>query len=244
LSRRATINIRELAFVEKYVETMRAKDSAEYAGYRHAERMGYKLLRRPVVQAAIEARRQQISAELNVTPSEVIRRMMLIGYSDPADILDEDGQLLALRAMPKDARLALSSVKILKTEVEVRKFPEDGEPEVTMTTTYQLIECKFWDKPKMLNSLAEHLNLFGTGGGKKHPWEDMTIEELDRATAANEAALAAIEGASASSRKALMKAVAKSTAATMAETAPPKPVSGGKGVKKSNRKDSAPRDPN
>lgn len=230
--RGASITTKELAFVEKYVETLKPTESAIHAGYKSPRTTAYALLRRPGVQAAIEIRRHQIAGDLNITPSEVIRRMMLIGYADPAGILDQEGKLLPMQSMPKEIRLALAEVRIMKTdvEVEVLEVDKDKEPvRLGITTTHKLVSCKFWDKPKMLNSLAEHLNLF-SGGRQKHPFEDMTIEELERLSAANEAAIEAIEGAAASSRKSLLKAVAKSSAAAMAED--PKP----NGAKKPNGK--------
>lgn len=234
--RGASITLKELAFVEKYVETMKAIESARHAGYKSPERAAFKLLRRRGVQAAIDVRRHEISADLDVTPAEVITRMMHIGYADPAGLLDEEGKLLPLRSMPKELRLALAEVRIMKTEVEVEIVEaEEGKPlKVGITTTHKLVACKFWDKPKMLNSLAEHLNLF-SGGRQKHPLEDMSLEDLARLAAANEAAIEAIEGASASSRRSVLKGVEKSTVAAIAhETAPAKPS--GNDSKKPNGK--------
>lgn len=216
----------DLAFVEKYVETLKPEEAykysrPEYKG-KNAQNLGYETLKRPSIIAALEVRRRQVAAELNVTATEVIKRMMFIGYVDPADMLDGEGRLLPVKSMPRDVRLALASTKVLKTEVHVEIVEaEEGKPlKVGITTTEKLIEVKFWDKVKMLNSLAQHLNLF-RGGRTRHPLEDMSLEEIRALTAANEAAVAAIEGASASSRKSLMKAVAKSTREAMAEVEAP-----------------------
>lgn len=217
----------DLAFVEKYVETLNPGEAYKYSrpDYKgkNATGRGYETLQRPAIIAAMQVRRQQVASQLNVTATEVIKRMMFIGYVDPADMLDAEGRLLPVRSMPKDVRLALASTKILKTEVHVEIVEaEEGQPlKVGITTTEKLIEVKFWDKVKMLNSLAQHLNLF-RGGRTRHPLEDMSLEEIRSLADANRAAIAAIEGASASSRKSLLKAVAKSTAAVMAEVAVPK----------------------
>lgn len=217
----------DLAFVEKYVETLDPGVSykhsrPEYKGG-NAQKRGHDTLQRPAIIAALQIRRRQVAAELNVTSTEVIKRMMFIGYVDPADMLDQDGKVLPVRLMPRDVRLALASVRVLKTDVHVEIVEaEEGKPlKVGITTTEKLIEVKFWDKVKMLNSLAQHLNLF-RGGRTRHPLEDMSLEEIRALTAANEAAVAAIEGASSSSRKSLMRAVAKTTAAVMAEVEDPK----------------------
>src|SRR6266705_3105385 len=207
----AILSLKEMAFVEKYIETLNPRASAEYAGYKCPGIVCYQVLRRRPVQAAIEVRRLQVSAELNVTPAEVIRRMMYIGYCDPKDFQDEQGNWLPINQVAKEARLAISKIRVLRQDVEVeRTTTQDGKATVqTVTTTrFKVLDYTTWDKVKMLNSLADHLNLFG-GGRPKHPIEDMSLEELERLTTANEEAVRAIEGISEKSRKSVLKAAQK-----------------------------------
>lgn len=233
---RAVLTPRDLTFVEKYVETMRPVDAARIAGFKQPEVAAYQVLRRPAIQAAIEVRRLQVSAELNVTPSEVIKRMMNIAYCDPKEFVDAAGNWLPVQSIPLESRLALSKIRVvkLKTETE-RTTTKEGKATVeTVTTThFRVLDYLMWDKPKMLNSLAEHLNLFG-GGRPKSPLEDLSLEELERMTKANEAAVAALTGADAETRKVITKAMVKTTAAVMAE--PAKETAGGNGAKKPNGK--------
>lgn len=231
---RNTITPEDIAFVEKYVETMNVElayqsSRPDYKG-KHARRMGYTALQRPSVRAAIEARRMQVSAELNVTAGEVIRRMMYIGYCDPQDFVDAQGHWLGIRDIPREARLAISKIKVMKEEVE-RTVTEEGKATVETVTRYRVLEYGMWDKTKMLNSLADHLNLFG-GGRPKHPIEDMSIEELERLSDANEEAVRAIEGIRDKSRKSVMDVARKTAAAEMAE--PVKPATGKKTNGKGN----------
>lgn len=210
---KAVLTRANLAFVQKYVETMNARLSFQHAhpNYhgKNAGVRGHELLGRPAVQAAIEVQRHQVAGELQVTPGEVLRRMMLIGYANPKGMLDEAGKIRDLKDMPDELALAIAEIKVLRTVTY-----GEGENQITQ----QVIAYKFWNKPKMLDSLAEHLNLF-RGQRSRLPLEDMEPEEIERLTKANEEAIAALQHASRSSRKAVVRAVAKSTEAVNADLA-------------------------
>lgn len=229
---RNTLSQKDIIFIDKYVETMspEAAYKASHPNYKGkwAKRLGWQELQRGPIRSAIEVRRMQVSAELNVTPAEVIKRMMFIGYCDPQDFTDPEGHWLGIRQIPKEARLAISKIKVMKEDVEVERITTvEGKATVeTVTTThYRVLEYGMWDKVKMLNSLADHLNLFG-GGRPKSPIEDLSIEELERLTAASEEAVRAIEGIAEKSRKSVMEAARKTATLEMAE--PAKPAAGKK----------------
>jgi len=220
---RAVLGHQDLAFVDKYVETMRVEEAykfshPDYHG-KNAYTLGHATLRRFAVQAAIEVRRAQVAAEMDVTPAEVIRRIMLLGYSDPAQLVGKDGIYLSVATLPESARLAIQSVKVLRTTTQ----SEGG-----VTITDQVLLYSLHNKQVALDSLWDKLFKGHRKGNDK-----MTDEELERQIEANEAALEAIMVAKKSSK--LVKSMAKATQVALAEEGKDaKPALKGNGAKKGN----------
>ncbi len=223
---RAILSFEDLAFIEKYVETLNPEASYKHAHptYKgpNARQLGYHTIRRYAVQAAIEVRRSQIAAEMNVTPAEVIRRIMLLGYSDLAELAGQDGNYLSVKDLPESVRLAIQSVKVLRTTVQSN---EGG-----ITITDQVLLYTLHNKQAALDSLWDKL-FKGLRGGDK----GKTDEQLEREIKANEEALEAITAARARADK-LRKTVAKTSQAALAEAGQPEGPKKGNGTKKGNGK--------
>lgn len=219
----AVLTARDLAFVEKYVETMNATEAARAAGQKNPQVHGYQTLRRASIQSAILARRQQVAAAFKVTPSEVIRRIMLIGYTDPIELLSKESgretELLPLHKLPVEMRLALKRIKVLKREVE-------SEGGITVTTS--IVQYDLLNKQLALDSLWDKLYAKPAGGAS----DDLSEEQLEELIRANEVAIQAIQGASKSSAKAIKRAVDKTSSLVLVEEDKPK----GNGQKKGNGK--------
>jgi phage terminase small subunit len=67
-----------------------------------------RILRRPEVLAELEHQH----AAAGVTPARVIRELARIGFLDPADLYDENGQLLPVPRMSEDARRAIAGIDV------------------------------------------------------------------------------------------------------------------------------------
>jgi hypothetical protein len=139
-----TIGPLELRFVEKYVETLSVGRAytfaADYHGP-HATKLGLKWLARPEIQAAIEVRQHEVAAEMKVTPQEIVRRMMLIGYANPQALVDESGNYLSLKALPEDVALALSSVKVLSKRPTARRRRDSSSTACSSTSSGTSRRC-------------------------------------------------------------------------------------------------------
>jgi phage terminase small subunit len=87
---------RERRFVERYVETSNATQSAIVAGYsvKSARTIGSQLLKRRNIKEAIERRNAELMDELNFTPGRIIRELAKIAGVNSADFIriDQDGQ--------------------------------------------------------------------------------------------------------------------------------------------------------
>lgn len=67
-----TINLKQQAFIEAYLETFNASEAARVARYTHPGQQGHRLLRNPKIQPIIEKRSGQSIADL--TKTRVARR--------------------------------------------------------------------------------------------------------------------------------------------------------------------------
>jgi hypothetical protein len=84
---------KQRCFIEHYLTTWNAKESAEWVGYGSPQKTGYRLLHHPEVLAAINER----LAEMGVNANEIIVRMSQYARNNPAnffifaDVPVEDG---------------------------------------------------------------------------------------------------------------------------------------------------------
>lgn len=72
---------KQRCFIEHYLTTWNARESAEFAGYGSPQKTGYRLLRNPKVLAVIDER----LVEMGVSASEVVVRMSQYARNNPAD---------------------------------------------------------------------------------------------------------------------------------------------------------------
>jgi phage terminase small subunit len=135
-------------FAHEYLKDRNGKQAAIRAGYaaHSAEVTASKLLRHPKVKAMVDAAGAEVAERVKVEAADVLRELMRLGYSDPAEAFDEHGALLPLKKMPLDIRRAISSV-------EVEQQTVDG---VSVGT---VAKVKFWPKDKGLEMLSKHLGL-------------------------------------------------------------------------------------
>jgi phage terminase small subunit len=153
---------RRQRFVERYlVNGNNAKEAAICAGISpaSAKQAGCAMLKEPSVREALAARAKAVAEAAEMTSANWGRELSAVAFTDPADLFDADGKILAVDKMSPRIRAALASIKI-KTDI-------DGG-----TTT----EIKLWPKVEALNTMARHLGLFEKDNRQLAPNLSLVVE--------------------------------------------------------------------
>lgn len=106
------------------------------------------------------AQDSKLFEKYDVTKERVIREAYIIATNDPASILDENGQILPLQDIPREARHAISSIKV---RVGRDKHGND----------IQETEVRFYDKARYIDIVDRNTEK------KKAEIRKRTPEELD-----------------------------------------------------------------
>lgn len=115
-----TLTKRQQLFRDYYLTSFNATDAAEKAGYKHANKQGYELLKQPQIAAAIETRLGEVAMSAN----EVLARLTEHARSDIGEFLDSEGNLdLARMRTSGMTRL----VKKLNTSKSSGTSPKGGD---------------------------------------------------------------------------------------------------------------------
>lgn len=151
---------KQARFAEEFLVDSNATQAAMRAGYsaRTAHQQGYQLLQKPAVQAAISAKRQELSHKTGVTAERTVRELAHIGFLDPMEAVDQDGRPRSLRDMPEDVRRAVAGI-------DVQEHYEGGGGKGEEPILVRTHKVRFWAKPTALKMLGDHLQLFGAGTG-------------------------------------------------------------------------------
>ena len=130
------------AFVEAYFANGgNALQAAITAGYakNSAGVTGAKLLKDPRVLAEVTRRRTEIVANTELSTEQTIREVARLAFSDPRNIVNEDGSIKRLNELDADTAAAVASYEVDK----------DG-----------VIKYKFWDKNSALEKAAKVQGLY------------------------------------------------------------------------------------
>jgi phage terminase small subunit len=144
------INRQQARFVAEYLVDLDATAAAIRAGYseKNASSLGYQLLQKSTVQAAVEAGRRKLMVTTEITQERVLSELARLAFSDVTHYdVDEHGNVKAAEGAPKGAMRAISSIK--------RKVFTDKDGNVSRE-----VEIKLWDKPGPLRLAGKHVGLF------------------------------------------------------------------------------------
>ena len=129
-------------FVEAYFanggNALQAAISAGYAK-NSAGVTGAKLLKDPRVLAEVTRRRTELVANTELNTEQTIREVARLAFSDPRNIVNDDGSIKRLHELDADTAAAVASYEVDK----------DG-----------VIKYKFWDKNSALEKAAKVQGLY------------------------------------------------------------------------------------
>lgn len=144
---------RHRRFVLEYLVDLNATQAAVRAGYRalNADVVGPRLLGSVGIRAAVNAALKDRERRVAVAADDVLRELVRVALVDPARLIDLDGRLLPLSAMPEDVRRAVASIEVEEI------FEGRGKDREHVGNLHKV---KFWNKNEALRDLGKHLKLF------------------------------------------------------------------------------------
>ncbi len=120
--------------------------------YKAASVQAHRLLETPRIQAEILAARRESARRCRVTADRVIRELIALAFSDPADVVDTaTNEPLPLEQMSVAARKSIASI-----EIERRRVLGDDD----VAAVVEKCKIKQHDKGINLDRLAKHLGLY------------------------------------------------------------------------------------
>lgn len=145
-------------FVAEYLRDFNA--SASYrrlkvnGTQRTAEVEGSKLLRKPEIQAAIQAAQRRAEAAMDVSAAKTLQHTAYIAYGNPADLFDDDWHLKPKRALTPGQQALLASIEI--AYVRTRRTTNG---KTTTSLRSELRKYKTWSKVEALKMLHRYQGL-------------------------------------------------------------------------------------
>lgn len=143
---------KQARFVKEYLVDLNAKQAAIRAGYtvKTAESQGSRLLAYAKVSKAVQEAQAKRLNKLEITAERVLAELARIGFSDPRELFDADGQMKPIQDLPDDTARCIASVEVTRETTR-----RNGDKTETETVT----KIKHWDKNRALELLAKNLGL-------------------------------------------------------------------------------------
>lgn len=137
----APLTPKQQRFVEEYLKDLNGTQAAIRAGYsrKTANEQAARLLAKASVATAVTVGKLQQNDRIQVEADQVREQNAYLALADPIDVLDEHGQLLPLRQMPRRIRCAIRSIELMRRNVTAG----DGQTDLTY-------KIQFWDKSKAI----------------------------------------------------------------------------------------------
>lgn len=160
-------------FVQEYLVDLNATQAAIRAGYsqKTAEVLGYQLLQKPLVAAAITEAKAKRAERLEITADRVLQELAKIAFTDHVQVVEQD---------PETGQAKLKPLSEIPSGIISEISERNGK-----------LVVKLWDKGQALNMLGKHLGLFDDKTPPPPPatvnvhlnLQDLVREEVRRAVA-------------------------------------------------------------
>lgn len=149
-----TLTAKQARFVEEYLVDLNAAAAARRAGYKgnHADVIGFQLLGKTLVQAAIEAAQRERSARTGITADRVIAEIAKIAFADPRKVMAWGPGGVQL----KDSETLSDADAAIVSEVS-ESISQSGSS----------VKVKLHSKLDALEKLAKHVGVYGDDRGEK-----------------------------------------------------------------------------
>lgn len=154
----AELTGKQKRFVEEYLLDINATKAAIRAGYsaKTAEAIGWENLRKPEIQAAIQAAMQQRSERTQIDQDWVLKRLAVIADADIKNVASWGATGVSFKDSDELEWGAAYGIKKVK---EHKVFRQSNGPDPDMIVD-QKLELEQHDKLKALELIAKHLGMF------------------------------------------------------------------------------------
>ncbi|HUR65451.1 MAG TPA: terminase small subunit [Chitinophagaceae bacterium] len=148
------LNDKQIKFCEEYLIDYNATQAAIRAGYskKTAYSQAHDLLKKPEIQLYLANRFKKTASKMEITQERTMLEIGRIAFADVRKVFNEDGSLKS----PGDWDDGIAAV-IAGIDTEEKTFFDEL---LGGSTTIRTKKAKLWDKPKALEMLAKHFNLY------------------------------------------------------------------------------------
>lgn len=140
---------KQARFVQEYLLDLNATRAAERAGYsqKTAYAIGHDLLKKPEIQAALQAAMAERARRTEISQDRVLREYARIAFFDPRRLFGVDGGVLPVSDWDDDVAAVVAAL-------DVAELGSGGD------VVGMVKKLKLADKKGALDSLARHLGMF------------------------------------------------------------------------------------
>jgi len=139
-------------FVDEYLVDHNATQATIRAGYsaKRADAIGYDLLRKPEIQAAIQEALQKQQARTEITADWTLKEIHKLAKFNAKKLFNSDGSLIPIQDLDDDTAACIGGIDVSQS------FSGSGEDRQVET----IKKVKIWDKGQALDKLAKHFGLY------------------------------------------------------------------------------------
>lgn len=161
----ARLTDKQRRFVSEYLIDLNATQAAIRAGYseKTAQQIGTENLSKPVIQAEIKKRQNQLRSKLEITQERVLQELAAVAFASGADY----ARVVTIGPLPTVAMIPTDELP-----------PEKLHAIAGIKATQYGVEVKLHDKVRALELLGKHLGAF-SGAVEQDGKENNLFEMID-----------------------------------------------------------------
>jgi hypothetical protein len=121
----------------------------------------YKLVNRWIADDAERQKRYKLALDIREDHAKDLIISELIAYmkADITQAFDADGNLLKMHVMGENERRLIAGVKFREIFEKQTSVDADGKKRTDNVHVGNIIEVKFWDKPRSIETFMKHLSM-------------------------------------------------------------------------------------